>query len=127
MNNYSLKEHYLHPRNVGMIKEADAVGKVSNPVCGDVLKLYIKVKENKISDAKFQSFGCGAAVATASILTEVIKGKAINEAQAIAHDLLAPLFENIPIKGKHCSRLAEEALEAALDDYHNRLSPSPHC
>jgi nitrogen fixation NifU-like protein len=119
-----LMDHFFHPRNVGVIENADGVGKVNNPICGDVLRLYLKVRDDRIADARFQSFGCGAAAATASLVTERIKGKAVAGAPAEARAALAPHLDDLPMRDRHCSRLAEEALGFALEDYFSRAHPS---
>ncbi len=120
MDGDDLIEHIRHPRNVGIIEDADGVGKVKNPLCGDVLNLYLKIEDGRIADARFQSFGCGPAAATASIVTELVKGKSVDEALEAARQGMAPIFEGLPMKDKHCSRLAEEALAKALEDYRLR-------
>lgn len=116
---YSKKvmEHFQHPRNVGEIKNPDGVGHVGNPVCGDIMELYIKVKNNKIIDAKFKTFGCGAAIATSSMVTEMVKGKTIEEALKISNKTVAEALDGLPPIKMHCSVLAEEALKAAIKDY----------
>ena len=116
---YSKKvmEHFQHPRNVGEIKNPDGVGHVGNPICGDVMKLYIKVKDNKIIDAKFKTFGCAAALATSSMVTEMVKGKTIEEALKISNRAVAEALDGLPPIKMHCSVLAEDALKAAIKDY----------
>jgi nitrogen fixation NifU-like protein len=113
-------DHFLHPRNVGEIIDADGVGSVGNPVCGDIMKLYIKVKSGKIVDAKFKTFGCGAAIATSSMITEMIKNKAIDEALKISNKLVAEALGGLPPVKMHCSVLAEEALKSAIEDYRRK-------
>ena len=120
MDKNDLIEHIRHPRNVGIIENADGVGKVRNPLCGDVLNLYLSVKDGRITDARFQSFGCGPAAATTSIVTELVKGKTVDEALESARRGMAPVFEGLPMKDKHCSHLADEALQKALEDYRSR-------
>jgi len=116
---YSKKvmEHFQHPHNVGEIKNPDGVGHVGNPICGDIMELYIKVKDNKIIDAKFKTFGCGAAIATSSMVTEMVKGKTIEEALKISNRAVAEALDGLPPIKMHCSVLAEEALNAAIEDY----------
>jgi nitrogen fixation NifU-like protein len=113
-------EHFMHPRNVGEIPDASGIGNVGNPICGDVLRLYIKVEDGKIIDAKFKTFGCAAAIATSSIVTELIKGKTIEEALKISNRAVAEALGGLPPIKMHCSVLAEEALRSALKDYYKR-------
>jgi nitrogen fixation NifU-like protein len=113
-------EHFLNPRNVGEIPDASGVGNVGNPVCGDVLRLYIKVENDVIVDAKFKTFGCGAAVATSSMVTEMIKGKTISEALEITNRAVAEALGGLPPIKMHCSVLAEQALKAAIQDYQQK-------
>jgi len=122
MEAYSDKvmEHFRNPRNVGEIENPDGVGKVGNPVCGDIMELYIKVKDNVITDAKFKTFGCGAAIATSSMVTELVKNKTIEEALKISNRAVAEALGGLPPIKMHCSVLAEEALKKALDDYRKR-------
>ncbi|MFH1958016.1 MAG: Fe-S cluster assembly scaffold protein NifU [bacterium] len=110
-------EHFRNPRNVGAIKNPDGVGHVGNPVCGDIMELYIKVENNIIVDAKFKTFGCGAAIATSSMVTELVKGKSVDEALAISNKAVAEALGGLPPIKMHCSVLAEEALKSAIDDY----------
>ncbi len=117
-------EYFLNPRNVGEIEDADGVGTVGNPVCGDIMRLYIKVDGGKIVDAKFKTFGCGAAIATSSMVTEMIKGKPIDEALKITNEAVAEALGGLPKIKMHCSVLAEQALKAALDDYYHRQKKS---
>jgi len=116
---YSKKvmEHFQHPRNVGEINNPDGVGHVGNPFCGDIMELYVKVKDNKIVDAKFKTFGCGAAIATSSMITEMVKGKTIEEALRISNRTVAEALDGLPPIKMHCSVLAKDALKAAIDDY----------
>ena len=110
-------EHFRNPRNVGEIEDPDGIGHVGNPVCGDIMELYIKVKDNIIADAKFKTFGCGAAIATSSMVTELVKGKSVDEALKISNRAVAEALGGLPPVKMHCSVLAEEALKSAIDDY----------
>ena len=128
MEQYSSKvmDHFAHPHNVGEIENADGVGTVGNPVCGDVMRLYIKVENDIITEAKFKTFGCGAAIATSSMVTDLVKGKSIKEALQISNAAVAEALGGLPKVKMHCSVLAEEALKSALDDYYKKkgmLSP----
>ncbi|HLE86111.1 MAG: Fe-S cluster assembly scaffold protein NifU [Planctomycetes bacterium RIFCSPHIGHO2_12_39_6] len=116
---YSAKvmDHFANPRNVGEFPDADGVGEVGNPACGDIMKMSIKVKDNVIVDVKFKTFGCGAAIATSSISTEMIKGKTVEEALTLTNKAVAEALGGLPPAKMHCSVLAEEAIEAAIDDY----------
>jgi len=115
-----VKEHFFHPRNVGEIKDANGFGKVGNPKCGDVMAIYIKVKDNRIIDIKFKTFGCIAAIATSSILTEMVKGKTLEEALKITRDDVADELGGLPAIKMHCSNLAADALHEAIKDYRNK-------
>lgn len=110
-------EHFMNPRNVGEIPDADGVGSVGNPVCGDIMKMYIKVDDNVITDVKFKTFGCGAAIATSSMATELIKGKTVEEALQLSNKAVAEALGGLPPVKMHCSVLAEEAIQSAIDDY----------
>lgn len=116
---YSKKvmEHFTNPRNVGVIEDADGVGEVGNPVCGDMMKITIKVRDNIITDIKFQTLGCGAAIATSSITTEMAKGKTLEEAMKISRDLVAQSLDGLPPNKMHCSNLAADGLHEAIKDY----------
>ncbi|TAN59322.1 Fe-S cluster assembly scaffold protein NifU [bacterium] len=113
-------DHFLHPRNVGEIKDADGIGNVGNPVCGDIMRLYIKVEDGKITDVKFKTFGCGAAISTSSMVTEMVKGKTIAEALSVTNKAVAEALGGLPAVKMHCSVLAEEALKSAIEDYRNK-------
>ena len=113
-------EHFRNPRNVGEIENADGVGKVGNPVCGDIMELSIKVKDGKIDDAKFRTFGCGAAIATSSMVTELVKGKTIDEALEISNKAVVEALGGLPPVKMHCSVLAEQALRSAIEDYRKK-------
>jgi len=110
-------EHFRHPRNVGVIEDADGVGKVTSPVCGDIMELYIKVKDDRIIDVKFQTFGCAAAVASSSVLTEIIKGTTIQEALSITNKRITKALGGLPKEKIHCSVLAEDGVKSAIEDY----------
>lgn len=118
-------EHFTNPRNVGEIPDADGVGKVGNPQCGDVMWLYIKVKDNIITDIKFKTFGCGAAIATSSMITELAKGKTLEEAKKITRGDVAEALEGLPPVKMHCSNLAADALREAIKDYESKHPPKP--
>lgn len=113
-------DHFRNPRNMGEIKNPDGFGKVGNPVCGDVMAIYIKVKDERIVDIKFKTFGCTAAVATSSVLTEMVKGKTIDEALKITRDDVANELGGLPAIKMHCSNLAADALREAIKDYRNK-------
>ncbi len=110
-------EHFQHPRNVGKMENPDGIGRQGNPVCGDVMELAIKVKDNRIDDAKFQTFGCCAAIATSSIITEMVKGKTLEEAEEISKQAVAEALDGLPPTKMHCSNLAADALKSAIADY----------
>jgi nitrogen fixation NifU-like protein len=113
-------DHFTNPRNVGEIADASGVGTVGNPVCGDVMKMYLKIENEVIVDIKFKTFGCGAAVATSSMVTEMVKGKTIAQALTITNRAVAEALGGLPAKKMHCSVLAEEALRSALKDYYKK-------
>jgi nitrogen fixation NifU-like protein len=113
-------DHFKNPRNMGEIPDADGVGTVGNPVCGDMMTIYIKVKGNRIEDIKFKTFGCGAAVATSSMVTEIAKGKTLEEAMKITRASVADSLGGLPPVKMHCSNLAADALHAAIEDYSKR-------
>jgi nitrogen fixation NifU-like protein len=110
-------DHFMNPRNVGEIESPDGVGEVGNPACGDMMRLYLKIEEGKVVDAKFRTFGCGAAIASSSMLTEMIKGKTVDEARAITNQHVADALDGLPAVKIHCSVMAEQAVKSALDDY----------
>ena len=124
-------DHFEHPRNVGEIEHADGVGQVGNPKCGDIMKMYLKIDDGVITDVKFKTFGCGSAIATSSMATELIKGKPVSEAMTLTNQAVAEALEGLPAHKLHCSVLAEEAIQKALEDYAQRsgtpgpVSPSP--
>ena len=114
-------EHFRNPHNVGEIPDASGIGNVGNPVCGDIMRLYIKVDENEIiTDAKFKTFGCGAAIATSSMVTDLIKGKTVDEALKVSNTAVAEALGGLPKIKMHCSVLAEEALRCAINDYREK-------
>ena len=115
-------DHFMHPRNMGEIEDASGVGEVGNPACGDVMRLYLKIEDGKIVDAKFKTFGCGAAIASSSMTTELIKGKSIDEALKLSNEAVSEALGGLPPAKQHCSVLAEEALQAALEDYKKKQS-----
>lgn len=113
-------EHFRNPRNVGELENPDGVGRAGNPICGDVMEMQIKVQNGIIADAKFRTFGCGAAIATSSMATEMVKGKSIEEALAISNKAVAEALDGLPAAKMHCSSLAEDALKAAIADYRSK-------
>ena len=113
-------QHFTDPQNVGVIEDADGVGKVGNPMCGDVMEMFIKVKDDQIEDVKFRTFGCGAAIATSSIATEMIKGKSLDEAVKLSNKAVADALGGLPAQKMHCSNLAADAVRAAIEDYWNK-------
>jgi nitrogen fixation protein NifU and related proteins len=113
-------EHFTNPRNMGEIPDADAIADVGNPACGDMMRLYLKIENNRIVDAKFKTFGCGAAIASSSMLTELIKGKTVEEAASITNQKVVDAPDGLPPVKKHCSVMAEEALTAALKEYRTK-------
>ena len=113
-------EHFTHPRNVGEIPDADGIGEVGNAVCGDIMKMYLKIENNIIVDAKFKTFGCGSAIATSSMATEMIKGHSVDEALALTNKAVVEALGGLPLAKIHCSVLAEEAVKAAIADYYKR-------
>jgi len=122
MYSEKVMEHFSNPRNVGEIEDADGVGTVGNPVCGDLMTIYIKVKDNRIEDIKFKTFGCGAAIATSSMVTEMAMSKTIEEALEITRNDVANELEGLPPVKMHCSNLAADALHAAIEDYKKKLT-----
>ena len=113
-------DHFTHPRNVGEIENADGVGEVGNPKCGDIMKIYLKIDDGVITDAKFNTFGCGAAIATSSMATELIKGKPVSEAMKLTNKAVVEALDGLPPVKLHCSVLAEEGVRTALLDYYTR-------
>ena len=113
-------DHFRNPRNVGVIEDADGVGEVGNAKCGDIMKMYLKIEDDIIQDVKFETFGCGSAIASSSMATELIKGKPVSEAMQLTNKAVAEALDGLPAYKMHCSVLAEEAIQKALDDYHSR-------
>ena len=113
-------DHFMHPRNVGVIENADGVGEVGNVKCGDIMKIYLKIENDVITDVKFNTFGCGSAIASSSMATEMIKGKPIAEALTLTNKAVVEAVEGLPAHKLHCSVLAEEAVKAAVKDYYDR-------
>ncbi len=113
-------DHFSNPRNVGDIPDADGVGTEGNPVCGDIMKIFIKVKDGRIEDIKFKTFGCGAAIATSSMVTEMVKGKTLDDAMATSNQMVAQALGGLPTNKMHCSNLAADALHKAIEDYKSK-------
>ncbi|MBN2199635.1 MAG: Fe-S cluster assembly scaffold protein NifU [Candidatus Aminicenantes bacterium] len=118
-------DHFQNPRNVGVLKDADGVGKVGNPVCGDMMTFYIKVKDQKLEDVKFQTFGCGAAIAVSSIVSEMAKGMTLEEAMKLTNDRVAEELGGLPKNKLHCSNLGADALHKAIENYRTRQGEDP--
>lgn len=125
MYSEKVMDHFANPRNVGDIPNADGVGMVGNASCGDIMKLYVKIENDKIVDAKFRTFGCGAAIATSSMVTELVIGKTVEEAMNISKETVAEALDGLPPIKMHCSNLAADALQAALDEY--QCKQAGHC
>lgn len=113
-------DHFRNPRNVGVIEDADGIGEVGNAKCGDIMKIYLKVEDDRIADVKFETFGCGSAIASSSMATELIKGKPVSEALALTNRAVAEALDGLPAAKMHCSVLAEEAIKKALQDYNEK-------
>ena len=113
-------DHFRNPRNVGVIENADGVGEVGNTVCGDIMKIYLKIKDGIIEDVKFNTFGCGSAIASSSMATEMIKGKPVSEALELTNKAVAEALDGLPAHKLHCSVLAEQAVKAAIKDYYDK-------
>lgn len=132
MYSEKVMDHFRNPRNMGRMEDADGIGRVGNPVCGDVMWIYIKVKDNRIVDVSFETFGCAAAIATSSMATELVKGKTIEEALEITNKAVATALDGLPPIKMHCSLLAEEGIKAAIEDYlkkkgkHTQEEKGPH-
>ncbi len=127
MSLYSEKvmDHFRHPRNIGSIEDADGIGEVGNVKCGDIMKMYLKIEDDVIKDVKFETFGCGSAIASSSMATELIKGKPVAEAMELTNKAVAEALDGLPDYKMHCSVLAEEAIKAALDDYYKKQGKVP--
>ena len=127
MGMYSEKvmDHFANPRNVGEMPDANGVGEVGNAKCGDIMRMYLKIENNTITDVKFMTFGCGAAIATSSMATELIKGKSIEDALKLTNKAVVEALDGLPPVKLHCSVLAEQAVKAALADYYTRLGVDP--
>ena len=117
-------DHFRNPRNVGVIEDADAVGEVGNAKCGDIMKMYFKIEGDTLVDVKFETFGCGSAIASSSMATELIKGKPLSEVSQLTNKAVAEALDGLPAYKMHCSVLAEEAIRSALEDYRNRTGKS---
>ena len=113
-------DHFMHPRNVGVIENADGVGQVGNAKCGDIMKIYLKIENDIIVDVKFETFGCGSAIASSSMATEMIKGKPLSEALTLTNKAVAEALDGLPVHKIHCSVLAEEAIKSAVKDYYDK-------
>lgn len=116
----TVMDHFRNPRNVGVIENADGVGEVGNPVCGDIMKIYLKIEDSIVRDVKFETFGCGSAIASSSMATELIKGKPLSEALALTNKAVTEALGGLPAHKLHCSVLAEEAIRSAVKDYYDR-------
>ena len=117
MDSEKVMDHFAHPRNMGEIEDANAVGRVGNPKCGDIMQMYMKIENDIIVDVKFKTFGCGSAIATSSMATEMVKGKTIDEALQLTNKAVAEALDGLPPVKIHCSMLAEQAIHAAVEDY----------
>ena len=113
-------DHFTHPRNVGIIENADGIGEVGNAKCGDIMKIYLKIEDNIIKDVKFETFGCGSAIASSSMATEMIKGQPISKAMELTNKAVAEALDGLPAYKMHCSVLAEEAIKSAIKDYYDK-------
>ncbi len=113
-------DHFLHPRNVGIIEDANAIGEVGNAKCGDIMKMYLKIEDDIVRDVKFETFGCGSAIASSSMATELIKGQPLGEVRKLTNKAVAEALDGLPDYKMHCSVLAEEAIQSALEDYEKR-------
>ena len=115
-----LMDHFRNPRNIGVIEDADGIGEVGNAKCGDIMKIYLKIENDIITDVKFETFGCGSAIASSSMATELIKGKPVGEALSLTNKAVVEALDGLPAHKLHCSVLAEEAIKAALKDYYDK-------
>ena len=125
MYSEKVMDHFANPRNVGEIENANAVGEVGNAKCGDIMKIYMDIQDNVIKDVKFKTFGCGAAIATSSMATEMVKGKTVDEALALTNKAVMEALDGLPTEKIHCSVLAEEAIQSAINDYKQRRGEAP--
>jgi nitrogen fixation NifU-like protein len=125
MYSEKVMEHFTNPHNVGEIEDANAIGRVGNPKCGDIMQIYMKIENDVIVDVKFKTFGCGAAIATSSMATELVKGKTIEEALKLTNKAVAEALDGLPPAKMHCSVLAEEGIKAAIADYYKRQGIDP--
>lgn len=125
MYSKTVMDHFRSPRNVGVIEDADGIGEVGNPLCGDMMTIYLKIKDEAIDDIKFQTFGCGSAIAVSSMLTEIAKGKSIKDAKKITNKDVAKALDGLPKNKLHCSNLGADALQLAIKDYEGRKSGKP--
>jgi nitrogen fixation NifU-like protein len=116
----TVMDHFRNPRNVGVIEDADAVGEVGNAKCGDIMKMYLKIEDGVVEDVKFETFGCGSAIASSSMATELIKGKPLSEVSALTNKAVTEALDGLPAHKIHCSVLAEEAIQSALEDYYHK-------
>ena len=128
MYSEKVMDHFMNPRNVGVIEDANGVGEEGNPSCGDIMKMYLKVENDVVVEAKFQTFGCGVAIASSSMATEMIKGKTLDEALKLTNQAVVEALEGLPPQKLHCSVLAEEAVKSAVADYYKRkgVDPTPY-
>lgn len=120
MYSEKVMDHFSNPRNVGALDDANGIGQVGNSVCGDVMKIYLKIEDDVIQDVRFKTFGCGAAVATSSMATELVKGKTVEEALSLSNKAVAAALDGLPPEKLHCSILAEEGIKAAIEDYYQK-------
>ncbi len=118
--NPKVMDHFMNPRNMGELESPDGVGEVGNPSCGDMMRLFLKIEDDTVKDVRFQTFGCGAAIASSSMLTEIIKGLSVEEAKKVTNQRIADALDGLPPAKIHCSVMAEEAIQKALEDYENR-------
>ena len=125
MYSEKVMDHFANPRNVGELPDANGVGEVDNPKCGDIMRMYLKIEDNRIADVKFKTFGCGAAIATSSMATELVKGRSLEEALKLTNAAVVEALEGLPPVKIHCSVLAEQAIKAAISDYYTRLGIDP--
>ncbi len=118
-------DHFRNPRNVGVLEDANGIGEVGNVVCGDIMKMYLKIEDDIVKDVKFETFGCGSAIASSSMATELIKGKPVSEVMKLTNKAVAEALDGLPDYKMHCSVLAEEAIQSALEDYRRRMEKDP--